>query len=781
MALLMQISGPKNRSYALLALWLIGLTSCGSDPKTYIDRGNRFFDARKYDDAALQYKKALQKNPNSGDAHYRLALVELKRANLAEAYSELQRTVDLMPENIPAIFRLGQMAMRSYNADPNHPPRLLQQAKTNAETLLGKQPLGYEGNVLQGAIDLAGRQPSDAVSHLRAALQAKPDDQDAMLGLARALVADQQTDAGYDVARQLIRKDKTFGPAYDYLFEQYAQAGKAADAENILKLKVSNNPKDAAYILELGRYYISVKRPADAAATLKKLTDNPADFPTGRLLAGDFYSSAGAPDLAVPQYEAGLSASANDKTSVKDKNIYRKRMAALLAVQRKWPEVYRQLQDCLKLSPDDQEAKLMRAVAWLDEGKPENLDPAIAELNAQIKARPQDAGLHLQLGNGLARKGDQDSARREWVAAARENRRYLPPRYALAQLDLTQGNAQDALRMSEEIVALAPRDEQALVLRANCQIAAGQFQRAESELTRLAAAFPRSARVRITMGSLALSEKKYAEAERIFGQLASAGIGAPEVLSGLTQAYLGQDEAPKALQALEDVLKRNPGSLNTRELLARAAMSSRKYDIAVDQYKQLAAAVPTSIDIQRALAAAYNAQGNATAAIGILEPAVQKAPSNVAASLDLAHVLLKAGRLADAKVQYRRMLKIQPNNANALNDLSYLMAQSGESLDEALALARKGQEVATEQNLKNSLQDTLGWIYLKKNMYDNALQSFQVAVDKNPGSMTFRYHLGTTLYQMGNKSRAKTELEAALAATPKSEDEPKIRELLARL
>jgi predicted Zn-dependent protease len=127
------------------------------------------------------------------------------------------------------------------------------------------------------------------------------------------------------------------------------------------------------------------------------------------------------------------------------------------------------------------------------------------------------------------------------------------------------------------------------------------------------------------------------------------------------------------------------------------------------------------------------------------------------------------------------LLKIQPGNADALNDLSYLMAESGENLDEALALARKGTQFATEPGLKTSLQDTLGWIYLKKNMYESALQSFQVAVNSNPGNMTFRYHLGTTLYQMGNKSRAKAELQAALAATPKSEDEPKIRELLSRL
>jgi thioredoxin-like negative regulator of GroEL len=74
----------------------------------------------------------------------------------------------------------------------------------------------------------------------------------------------------------------------------------------------------------------------------------------------------------------------------------------------------------------------------------------------------------------------------------------------------------------------------------------------------------------------------------------------------------------------------------------------------------------------------------------------------------------------------------------------------------------------------------LGWIYLKKRMYDSALQSFQTLVNSNPGDMTFRYHLGVTLYQMGNKNKAKLELQAALAATNKSEDEPRIRELLSR-
>src|SRR5579863_7465261 len=100
MPFILQLFRSKARNCAVAAVLLVGLTSCGRDPKTYIERGNRFFDAGKYDDAALQYKRVLQKNANSGEAWYRLALVDLKRGNSVDAYLELRRAVDLMPDDI---------------------------------------------------------------------------------------------------------------------------------------------------------------------------------------------------------------------------------------------------------------------------------------------------------------------------------------------------------------------------------------------------------------------------------------------------------------------------------------------------------------------------------------------------------------------------------------------------------------------------------------------------------------------------------------------------------
>jgi tetratricopeptide (TPR) repeat protein len=760
---------------SLLVVLALVVSGCGASPATYVERGNRFFDSGKFEDAKIQYEKALQKDPKMGEAHYRLGLVELKRNQPISAYRELRRAADLMPANDEVLARLAVLELSLYNADQRRATQLYDHAGKAAEQLLKKNPVSFDGNRLKGALALIDRKPADAIGYLRKAIQVKPGDAEANLLLARALWQDGQAPAGTNLALDLIQRDKTFGAAYDFLAEEYTASGQTAEAENILKLKVSNNPKQAAFILELARFYAAAQKPPEVKATVQKLLDDHADFPDGRLLAGDFYNSVGRPAEALMEYQQGTQA------KPKDESPYQKRIANILAGQRKWAEALQELNATLKNKPDDQEAKLARALIWLDEGKPENLDPAIAELRAQLVNRPQDATLHFRLGGALARKADRDGARKEWSTAAQQNANYLPPRYALIQMNLTQGRAQDALQLADQIVALVPGDVQARLVHAVCLTAAGQFQPARTELNRLAAQFPKAPQVQFRLGVLAIAEHNYKEAEEIFRKLEGAAPGDAPLYAGLAEAYNGENESGKAIQMLQDEVKRNPKSPLLRQVLARLATASGKHDIAVEQYKQLAADDPRSTELQLALAEAYRNSGDRNAAVDTLEKAVQAEPKSTAGSLMLAQTLLTVGRVDDAKARYRRLLETQPNNANALNDLAYLMADSGENLDQALTYAQRGLQFAVEPGLKTSLSDTLGWIYAKKNMNDAALQTLQALVRSNPRNPTYLYHLGSTLYQKGDRQNARVELEAALAAKPSASDEQKIKELLARL
>jgi len=750
-------------------------SSCGTKAQTFVDRGNRFADAGKFDDAIIQYRKALQKSPDLGEAHYRLGLAEIRKNLLVEAYNDLRRASELMPDDNKALASLGNLSLSLYSADRRHPPQLYDDATKAADKLLSRNVYGFDGNRLKGAIALVNRKPEEAIEFLRKANTAKPGDAETILGLATGLVMANQTQVGMDLALGLIQKDKTAGQAYDFLFQQYQAAHKTQDAEDILKQKVSNNPKRADFALELARYYAAISKPAEMQAALKRILDDPSDFPNGRLSVGDFYSSIGKVDDAARLYQEGLAA------SPKDPGPYTKRLARVLTAQRKFPEALQQVALILKAKPDDQEAKLARALIWLEQGKPENLDPAIAELRAQVQAKQQDAVLRYQLGMALSRKNDATGALREWTAAAQLNRTYLPPRFALASLDLSQGRPKEALQRSEEILAVNPANANARLLNAVCLTASGRFADAHGRLQALISQYPQSLAARYQLGVLAITEKKYDEAENIFRELQKNTGENPQVIAGLVEAYRGQNQSGRAIQLLQDELKRSPKSQAIRSLLARFAAVSGNTDLAIEQYRQMLAADPKSIPVQVAMGQIYEAKGDYASALPIFEKAAQSDPKSVTASLMLAQALGLAGKPGEAKAPYRHALELQPDNPRAMNNLAFLMLETGDSADEAMKLAQRGLLLADDPALKNSLTDTVGWAYMKKKMYDPALQTFQVLVNANPANATFRYHLGAALYEKGDKRQARVELESALAAKPAPGDEPKIRDILTHL
>jgi len=144
----------------------------------------------------------------------------------------------------------------------------------------------------------------------------------------------------------------------------------------------------------------------------------------------------------------------------------------------------------------------------------------------------------------------------------------------------------------------------------------------------------------------------------------------------------------------------------------------------------------------------------------------------------LADALGMAGRHDDAAASYRQMLVLDPENANAMNNLAYTLINTGGAADEAQKLAEK----ALQKSPRNpSFADTLGMVYLKKNLADSALQVFGGLTQRFPDNPVFRYHYALSLTQKGQKEKAKTELEAALRKKPPDELRKSIQSSLAKV
>jgi Flp pilus assembly protein TadD len=146
--------------------------------------------------------------------------------------------------------------------------------------------------------------------------------------------------------------------------------------------------------------------------------------------------------------------------------------------------------------------------------------------------------------------------------------------------------------------------------------------------------------------------------------------------------------------------------------------------------------------------------------------------------LELALLYNRAGRDEEARKTYEEVIKLQPDNVEALNNLAYLKADDGVDLDQALAYAQRAQQ--KRPNDPNVI-DTLALIYIRKNLTDDSVRMLRDLVSKTPGNATFHLHLALALYQKGDRPEAKKELQTALRNKPTDREQGKIKELLAKV
>jgi tetratricopeptide (TPR) repeat protein len=136
------------------------------------------------------------------------------------------------------------------------------------------------------------------------------------------------------------------------------------------------------------------------------------------------------------------------------------------------------------------------------------------------------------------------------------------------------------------------------------------------------------------------------------------------------------------------------------------------------------------------------------------------------------------GRIDQAEPVYEQILKIRPDHAVALNNLAFIKAEKGIDLDQALTMAQRALQ---QQPGSSDFADTLGWIYIKKNLSDNALRIFSDLVAKQPANSLYHYHFGLALLEKGDRSSARRELEAAMKNNPPQDERAKIQDALQKL
>ena len=123
----------------------------------------KYFDSGKYDDAIILYKKAIQKEPKSGEAYYRLALADLKLGKIPDAYQALSAASTFAADNeeIQSVF--ADFCFELYLLDKTIPKSLYDKVSKVSADLLAKNKQSYDGLRLKGYLDMAEKKPADAI------------------------------------------------------------------------------------------------------------------------------------------------------------------------------------------------------------------------------------------------------------------------------------------------------------------------------------------------------------------------------------------------------------------------------------------------------------------------------------------------------------------------------------------------------------------------------------------------------------------------------------------
>lgn len=230
--------------------------------------------------------------------------------------------------------------------------------------------------------------------------------------------------------------------------------------------------------------------------------------------------------------------------------------------------------------------------------------------------------------------------------------------------------------------------------------------------------------------------------------------------------YLRLNDLRGAEREFKYVLKIRPYEEKVRFLLALVYSYRSKYRQAEDEFNRLLARSLLELDeldVRGALGHLHLIAGNLEKAEEQYLIILKNNPHDSDSHFYLGYIYHELAKTDNAIDEFVKAIEIDPENALALNSLSYVYALEGRNLDQAMVWIKKALEMEPSNG---AYLDTLGWIYFKKGDLDNALRYLENASVLFEDAEVFE-HLGDVYSVLGDKDKAKKNWHKALEMEPK--------------
>ncbi len=302
---------------------------------------------------------------------------------------------------------------------------------------------------------------------------------------------------------------------------------------------------------------------------------------------------------------------------------------------------------------------------------------AEAAYRRAVELAPEEARYHYQLAVALHAQGRFQDAEPSLLRAAELDRKYLPPRIALAKVSYdVKGDAALARKYLQEALDLDPRSTEALYTLGVIEQREGNFPDAIAQFALIDS-----------------SASAYAQAQAQIGQCHLQAGQLDQAAEALKKAIRLAPQEPGPFIALGQVLSRQGRTREAQLLLARA-----------EQLKQQFAQLQPYLE------------------------AVRRNANQAPAHYNLGAIYARFGQVRPAEEHYQRAMALDSSYALAYQGLGSLAQRQG---DEPRALDYYQRALAKDPTLAEA-HNNIGLIYYKQGKLDEATRAYQAAIQLAP-------------------------------------------------
>ena len=359
--------------------------------------------------------------------------------------------------------------------------------------------------------------------------------------------------------------------------------------------------------------------------------------------------------------------------------------------------------------------------------------------------------------------GEMALAKKNAVEATKKDFGNAKYHALLSLLHLQTKEFSDAQKESAIALQLDPKNFQAALLLAKSHLFAGNYDKAAAILENMQKIAKDNVEILGNLGLTYMGKKEFDKALKTFQKLLTIQPDNTKALVNILKIKAKQGAKQKELIALvKTQLDKQPENVGNLLLMGSLLAKDKQYDKALEIINKVQKIAPKNPNSYAMGAAILSKQKNTDEAIAEYNKLLKQNPQNTMALMSIGALLEQKGDKEGARKKYEKVLSLQPDFAPAANNLAWLIAESKEpDLGEALRLSMIAKEQYPDEV---HITDTLGWIHYKRTSYSLARNEFAQAVEKQPDTPVFRYHLALALHGEGKTMQALQELKKALAS-----------------